>query len=316
MDVLFVNLCGFCVGVDCVIEIVKCVIEILGVLIYVCYEVVYNCFVVDDFKSCGVIFVEEFDEVLDNNMVIFSVYGVFQVVCLEVDCCGLKVFDVICLLVIKVYLEVVWYCCVGCDVVLIGYVGYLEVEGMMGQWDCECGNGWIYLVEDVQDVDMLVLDQLENFVYIIQIILLVDDICSIIDVLCVCFLVMQGLKNDDICYVIQNCQDVVCDLVKCCDLVLVVGLFNSFNFNWFSELVWCEGVEFYLIDGVEEIDLVWVVGKQYIGFIVGVLVLQVLVDGVIEWFKVLGVSSIGEFDGEFELMVFVLLKELWLCLIF
>lgn len=315
MDVLFVNLCGFCVGVDCVIEIVKCVIEMLGVFIYVCYEVVYNCFVVDDLKQCGVIFVEEFDEVLDNNMVIFSVYGVLQVVCQEVECCGLKVFDVICLLVIKVYFEVVCYCCVGCDVVLIGYVGYLEVEGIMGQWNCEVGIGQIYLVEDVEQVVMLQINQLENFVYIIQIMLLVDDMCGIIDVLCECFLVMQGLKNDDICYVMQNCQDVVCDLVKCCDLVFVVGLLNSFNFNCLSELVCCEGVELYLIDGVYEIDLVWVVGKQYIGVIVGVLVLQVLVDGVLVCLVELGVIGVGELEGELELMVFVLLKELCLWLV-
>lgn len=77
MKILLVNFRGFCVGVDCVILIVEFVLEIYGVLIYVCYEVVYNCFVVDGLKVKGVIFVEELDEVFDDVIVIFFVYGVF-----------------------------------------------------------------------------------------------------------------------------------------------------------------------------------------------------------------------------------------------
>lgn len=97
-------------GVDCVIEIVECVIVMYGVLIYVCYEIVYNKYVVEDLKKKGVIFVEEFEEVLVGNIVIFSVYGVLKVVCDEVDVCGLCIYDVICLFVMKVYVEVVKMC--------------------------------------------------------------------------------------------------------------------------------------------------------------------------------------------------------------
>lgn len=45
-----------------------------------------------------------------GGMVIFSVYGVLWVVCEVVEVCGLCVFDVICLLVIKVYVEVLKMC--------------------------------------------------------------------------------------------------------------------------------------------------------------------------------------------------------------
>lgn len=76
MKILLVNFCGFCVGVDCVISIVECVLEFYQLLIYVCYEVVYNCFVVEGLKQCGVCFVEELNEVFDDNIVIFLVYGV------------------------------------------------------------------------------------------------------------------------------------------------------------------------------------------------------------------------------------------------
>jgi len=315
MDVLLANPRGFCAGVDRAIEIVKRAIETLGAPIYVRHEVVHNRFVVDDLKSRGAIFVEELDEVPDNNTVIFSAHGVSQAVRLEADRRGLKVFDATCPLVTKVHLEVARHCRAGRDVVLIGHAGHPEVEGTMGQWDRERGNGRIYLVEDVQDVDTLVLDQPENFAYTTQTALAVDDTRSIIDALRARFPAMQGPKNDDICYATQNRQDAVRDLAKRCDLVLVVGSPNSSNSNRLSELARREGVESYLIDGAEEIDPAWVVGKQHIGLTAGASAPQVLVDGVIERLKALGASSIGELDGEPESMVFALPKELRLRLI-
>ncbi|MBD3828282.1 4-hydroxy-3-methylbut-2-enyl diphosphate reductase [Stenotrophomonas sp.] len=315
MDVLLANPRGFCAGVDRAIEIVKRAIETLGAPIYVRHEVVHNRFVVDDLKSRGAIFVEELDEVPDNNTVIFSAHGVSQAVRLEADRRGLKVFDATCPLVTKVHLEVARHCRAGRDVVLIGHAGHPEVEGTMGQWDRERGNGRIYLVEDVHDVDTLVLDQPENFAYTTQTTLSVDDTRSIIDALRARFPAMQGPKNDDICYATQNRQDAVRDLAKRCDLVLVVGSPNSSNSNRLSELARREGVESYLIDGAEEIDPAWVVGKQHIGLTAGASAPQVLVDGVIERLKALGASSIGELDGEPESMVFALPKELRLRLI-
>lgn len=46
--------------------------------------------------------------------------------------CGLKVFDVMCFLVMKVYMEVICVSKMGIECILIGYVGYFEVEGIMG----------------------------------------------------------------------------------------------------------------------------------------------------------------------------------------
>ena len=88
---------GFCAGVDRAIEIVKRAIETLGAPIYVRHEVVHNRFVVDDLKQRGAIFVEELDEVPDNNTVIFSAHGVSQAVRQEAERRGLKVFDATCL---------------------------------------------------------------------------------------------------------------------------------------------------------------------------------------------------------------------------
>ncbi len=315
MDVLLANPRGFCAGVDRAIEIVKRAIETLGAPIYVRHEVVHNRFVVDDLKARGAIFVEELDEVPDDNTVIFSAHGVSQAVRQEADRRGLKVFDATCPLVTKVHLEVARHCRAGRDVVLIGHAGHPEVEGTMGQWSRERGTGQIYLVEDVDDVATLVIDQPENFAYTTQTTLSVDDTRSIIDALRTRFPAMQGPKNDDICYATQNRQDAVRDLAKRCDLVLVVGSPNSSNSNRLSELARRDGVESYLIDGADEIDPAWVAGKKHIGLTAGASAPQVLVDGVIARLKELGATGVGELDGEPESMVFALPKELRLRLV-
>jgi 4-hydroxy-3-methylbut-2-enyl diphosphate reductase len=315
MDVLLANPRGFCAGVDRAIEIVKRAIETLGAPIYVRHEVVHNRFVVDDLKARGAIFVEELDEVPDDNTVIFSAHGVSQAVRQEADRRGLKVFDATCPLVTKVHLEVARHCRAGRDVVLIGHAGHPEVEGTMGQWSRERGTGQIYLVEDVDDVATLVIDQPENFAYTTQTTLSVDDTRGIIEALRIRFPAMQGPKNDDICYATQNRQDAVRDLAKRCDLVLVVGSPNSSNSNRLSELARRDGVESYLIDGADEIDPAWVAGKKHIGLTAGASAPQVLVDGVIARLKELGATGVGELDGEPESMVFALPKELRLRLV-
>jgi len=315
MDVLLANPRGFCAGVDRAIEIVKRAIETLGAPIYVRHEVVHNRFVVDDLKQRGAIFVEELDEVPDGNTVIFSAHGVSQAVRQEADRRGLKVFDATCPLVTKVHFEVARHCRAGRDVVLIGHAGHPEVEGTMGQWKQEAGSGTIYLVEDVEQVATLELNQPDNFAYTTQTTLSVDDTRGIIEALRTRFPAMQGPKNDDICYATQNRQDAVRDLAKRCDLVLVVGSPNSSNSNRLSELARRDGVESYLIDGADEIDPAWVLGKKHIGLTAGASAPQVLVDGVIERLKELGAGNVGELEGEPESMVFALPKELRLRLI-
>ncbi len=315
MEVLLANPRGFCAGVDRAIEIVKRAIETLGAPIYVRHEVVHNRFVVDDLKQRGAIFVEELDEVPDGATVIFSAHGVSQAVRREAERRALKVFDATCPLVTKVHLEVARHCRAGRDVVLIGHAGHPEVEGTMGQWNREAGQGRIYLVEDIDDVEKLDIAQPQNLAYTTQTTLSVDDTRGIIDALRARYPAMQGPKNDDICYATQNRQDAVRDLARECDLVLVVGSPNSSNSNRLSELARREGVESYLIDDADEIDPAWVAGKQRIGLSAGASAPQVLVDGVIARLRELGAGNVSELAGEPESMVFALPKELRLRLV-
>ena len=310
MDVLLANPRGFCAGVDRAIEIVKRAIETLGAPIYVRHEVVHNRFVVDDLKQRGAIFVEELNEVPDGATVIFSAHGVSKAVRNEADHRGLKVFDATCPLVTKVHFEVARHCRAGRDVVLIGHAGHPEVEGTMGQWSREGGEGHIYLVEDIEGVAALEVSQPDNLFYTTQTTLSVDDTVGIIQALQARFPAIQGPKNDDICYATQNRQDAVRELASQCDLVFVVGSVNSSNSNRLRELAEVNGARAYLIDGAQDIRPEWLEGAKQVGVTAGASAPEVLVQGVVAHLQALGAGGVSELDGEPEDMVFALPKEL------
>jgi 4-hydroxy-3-methylbut-2-enyl diphosphate reductase len=310
MDIVLANPRGFCAGVDRAIEIVNRALETLGAPIYVRHEVVHNRYVVDDLKQRGAIFVEELDEVPDGATVIFSAHGVSQAVRGVAEARGLKVFDATCPLVTKVHLEVARQCRAGRDMVLVGHAGHPEVEGTMGQWRTGDGAGKIYLVENLDDIATLRVEQPDNLAYTTQTTLSVDDTRGIIAALRERFPGIQGPRNDDICYATQNRQDAVRELAQGCDLVLVVGSPNSSNSNRLRELAEREGVQAHLIDGADEIDPAWILGRRRVGVSAGASAPEVLVRGVIERLQALGAGSVSELAGKPEDMVFALPREL------
>ncbi len=310
MDIVLANPRGFCAGVDRAIEIVKRAIETLGAPIYVRHEVVHNRFVVEDLRQRGAVFVEELDEVPAGGTVIFSAHGVSQAVRSEAADRGLKIFDATCPLVTKVHIEVVRHCRAGRDVILIGHEGHPEVEGTMGQWQAEAGQGHIYLVEDVDDANQLEIAQPDNVAFTTQTTLSVDETRDVIEALKVKYPRLQGPRHDDICYATQNRQDAVRELAAECDLVLVVGSVNSSNSNRLRELAEKQGAASYLVDGAEHIDPAWLEGRVRIGVTAGASAPEVLVQGVIARLQALGGGSVRELHGEPEDMVFALPKEL------
>ncbi len=315
MDVLLANPRGFCAGVDRAIEIVKRAIDSLGAPIYVRHEVVHNRFVVEDLRQRGAVFVEELDEVPAGATVIFSAHGVSQAVRAEAERRGLKVFDATCPLVTKVHIEVARHCRAGRDVILIGHAGHPEVEGTMGQWKREFGEGRIYLVEDLACVASLQVNQPDQLAYTTQTTLSVDDTREIIAALQARFPAIQGPKHDDICYATQNRQDAVRLLAGRCEVVLVVGSVNSSNSNRLRELAEKQGARAYLIDGASHIDPAWVTGVARVGVTAGASAPEILVQGVVNRLQELGAGTVEHLEGEPEDVVFALPKELRITLV-
>ena len=309
MDILLANPRGFCAGVDRAIDIVNRALDIFGAPIHVRHEIVHNRFVVESLKERGAVFVDELDEVPDNAIVIFSAHGVSQAVRREADKRGLRVFDATCPLVTKVHIEVARYSGEGRECILIGHAGHPEVEGTMGQYDTRAG-GRIYLVEDIDDVENLVVANPARLAYVTQTTLSVDDTARVIDALRVRFPAIQGPRKDDICYATQNRQDAVKQLALECDLVLVVGSPNSSNSNRLRELAQRCGASAQLIDGPEDIRAEWFEGKRRIGITAGASAPEVLVRAVIERLAAMGAAPPEEMDGRVENISFSMPREL------
>ena len=295
MEVLLANPRGFCAGVDRAIEIVERALQLFGAPIYVRHEVVHNRFVVDDLKQKGAIFVEELDQIPDDNYVIFSAHGVSKAVQREAGRRQLKVFDATCPLVTKVYMEVSRYSRKGIETVLIGHKGHPEVEGTMGQYD-RANGGNIYLVESAEDVRKLKVQNPHGLRFVTQTTLSKDDTAIVIDCLRETFPDIQGPKKDDICYATQNRQDAVKQLAEHCDLILVVGSRNSSNSNRLREIASNKQIEGYLIDSEDDIKPEWLENKSCVGVTAGASAPELLVQNVVNFLQRHGAghaSSLG-----------------------
>ena len=307
MDILLATPRGFCAGVERAISIVERALEKYGAPIYVRHEVVHNRYVVDGLKAKGAIFVEELAEVPDGATVIFSAHGVPQSVRHEADARGLRVFDATCPLVTKVHLEVSRLHKQGYEIVMIGHKGHPEVEGTMGQ-----ATGPMYLVENIDDVAQLRVgaDNTAPLAYVTQTTLSVDDAQVVVAALRRRFPDIVGPKKDDICYATQNRQDAVKAMGGKVDVVIVVGSKNSSNSNRLREVAENDGVPAYLVDGAEQIEPQWLLGRHRIGLTAGASAPEVLVEGVISRCKELGARSVAVLPGAAEDVNFPLPKAL------
>ena len=308
MEILLANPRGFCAGVDRAIEIVERAIQLFGAPIYVRHEVVHNRFVVDDLKNKGAIFVDELDQVPDDNYVIFSAHGVSLAVQREAASRQLKVFDATSPLVTKVHMEVSRYSRKGIETILIGHRGHPEVEGTMGQYERSNG-GDIYLVESSEDVHKLKVNNPAELRYVTQTTLSKDDTAIVIDNLHAVFPMIQGPRKEDICYATQNRQDAVKQLAERCDLILVVGSNNSSNSNRLREIAENKNIEGYLIDSDADIELEWLENKTCIGVTAGASAPELLVNNVVTFLQAHGAGKASSM-GFTEDVIFPLPKTL------
>lgn len=309
MKILLAQPRGFCAGVSRAIDVVKHVLNIEEPPVYVRHEVVHNRYVVDDLRNQGAIFVDELDEVPDGAVVIFSAHGVSQAVKLEADKRHLKVYDATCPLVTKVHIEVQRASKENKECVLIGHKGHPEVIGTLGQYESEYSK--IYLIESIKDVESLKVEHPENLFFTTQTTLSVDETKDIVDALKQKYPTVSSPKKEDICYATQNRQNAVKDLAKQSDIVLVVGSKNSSNSNRLRELAEKLGVPSYLIDGPQDIDDGWFIGRKTVGLTAGASAPEELVEKMIDKLKVsLNCNDVEILDGVEEKIVFPLPKKL------
>lgn len=309
MKIRLANPRGFCAGVDRAIDIVERAIMLFGAPIYVRHEVVHNRHVVEGLREQGARFVDELHEVPDGATVIFSAHGVSKAVEEEARRRGLTVFDATCPLVTKVHMEVRRFAREAREVILIGHDGHPEVEGTLGRFDSSFG-GRIHLVESVADAERVTIQHPEKLAFVTQTTLSVDDTAEIVETLRRRFPTLASPRKEDICYATQNRQDAVKDLLRECDVLIVVGSITSSNSNRLVELGTRAGVPAYRVDGAADLDRAWFEGRRCVGLTAGASAPELLVREVIDRLREWGAEPPQELAGRAEQVVFSLPREL------
>ena len=123
------------------------------------------------------------------------------------------------------------------------------------------------------------------------------------------FLKLQGPHKEDICFATPNRQDAVKKLARKSDVVFVVGSPNSANSNRLREIAELRNVSAYLIDGPEQIQREWLVGKKIVGVTAGASAPESQVQKVIQFLST-GCNTAVELKGPEENLSFSLPPKL------
>ncbi len=283
------------------VEIVEHALVLYGAPIYVLHQIVHNQQVIHDLEERGVIFTEDMKSIPPGTVTVLSAHGVSDAVMEAARTQDLEIIDATCPLVTKVHIQAQRYSKEGYEVVIIGHRGHVEVEGTYGRV-----RGTVHVVGSVEDVQALVVYNPNRVAYVTQTTLSLDDTRSIVQALKNRFPDVHGPELSDICYATQNRQNAVRNLATKVDVILVVGARNSSNSSRLQEVGKMSGVDAYLIQDADEISPNWFVNGSRIGITAGASTPEVLVQGVLDRLRKLGVNSIHEMEGVTEDITFKL----------
>ena len=298
---------GFCAGVTRAIEIVELAIKKYGPPVYVNHEIVHNKYVIDELSDKGAVFLDNINDAPPDRPFIFSAHGVSKDVELHANKQNKIVINATCPLVTKVHVQAMKFFELGYRIILIGHKNHPEVIGTMGQLP----SGSIELVETVSDVMKLSINDNDNFAYLTQTTLSLDDTKKIIEALKVRLPKIISSPKEDICYATSNRQKAIKEYAQMCDAFIVVGSSNSSNSNRLVEVAKNAGCEnSILLENEVNLNV-----KDYelmtsIGISSGASVPDILVKNVINKFAEFYQVTIEELSLGNENVTFKLPKEL------
>lgn len=283
---------GFCAGVVRAIETVNNTIDQNGPPVYVLHEIVHNKHVICELEKKGAEFVEELEQIPQGAICIFSAHGVSKKVEQQAVEYGFETVDGTCPLVSSIHRIVEKYASEQYDIIIIGHRNHPEVEGTAGRTHKN-----VYIVTNEKDAEELQITKPHKCAFVTQTTLSQDDVSKIRTILLRRFPDIVSSKSN-ICYATQNRQDAVKKLAEEVELILVVGSKNSSNSNRLRETALQAGVESYLIDDSNDLDMEWFENKNKIGITAGASAPERLVTEVVEWIRSRWRSHYREMEGE------------------
>ena len=248
---------GFCAGVEMAIKALAWMVRAFDPPVYCYHEIVHNQIVVDAFRSQGVHFVDDIDEVPAGRPIMLSAHGSAPEVLASARQRGSFVVDSVCPLVTKVHHEVKVRAAKGYRIVYVGHEGHEEAVGTMA-----VAPDAIDRVESIAEVDAL--PQHDGAVA-----LLAQTTLSHRDWEGVAVRVKERFPDvwtpgrSDLCFATTNRQSSLLAMAERCDAIVVIGSANSSNTTALARLATDAGCQHVVrVNTAEELrdDLQGVVG--------------------------------------------------------
>ncbi|MAG10562.1 MAG: 4-hydroxy-3-methylbut-2-enyl diphosphate reductase [Actinobacteria bacterium] len=214
---------GFCAGVEMAIKALAWMVRAFDPPVYCYHEIVHNQIVVDAFRSQGVHFVDDIEEVPTGRPIMLSAHGSAPEVVASARQRGSFVVDSVCPLVTKVHHEVKVRAAKGYRIVYVGHEGHEEAVGTMA-----VAPDAIDRVETIAEVDAL--PQHDGAVA-----LLAQTTLSHRDWEGVAVRVKERFPDvwtpgrSDLCFATTNRQSSLLAMAERCDAIVVIGSANSSN---------------------------------------------------------------------------------------
>jgi len=248
---------GFCAGVEKAIKALDWMTKVFAPPVYCYHEIVHNQFVVDHFKSLGVVFVNDVAEVPNGSPLMLSAHGSPPSVIADAQSNGGTVIDAVCPLVTKVHHELKVRSRKGYTVLYVGHEGHEEAVGTMA-----VAPESVHLIQTEADIDA-VAQMAGPFALLSQTTLSLDEWQDLRDYAIAIIPDLWLPNRSDLCFATTNRQAALREIAAAADAVVVIGSANSSNTVALTKVassVGCESV--FRVNAASELpgDLSGVIG--------------------------------------------------------
>jgi len=214
---------GFCAGVEKAIKALDWMTRIFEPPVFCYHEIVHNQFVVDHFRSLGVVFVDDVADVPSGAPVMLSAHGSPPQVIESARRSGGTVIDAVCPLVTKVHHELKVRARKGYTILYVGHEGHEEAVGTMA-----VAPKSAHLIESTGDIDAL-SGREGPFALLSQTTLSLDEWQHLREYAEQTFLDIWMPNRSDLCFATTNRQAALRAIAADADAVIVIGSANSSN---------------------------------------------------------------------------------------
>jgi 4-hydroxy-3-methylbut-2-enyl diphosphate reductase len=214
---------GFCAGVEKAIKALDWMTRVFEPPVFCYHEIVHNQFVVDYFKSLGVVFIDDVADVPSGAPVMLSAHGSPPQVIETARQSGGTVIDAVCPLVTKVHHELKVRARKGYTVLYVGHEGHEEAVGTMA-----VAPESVHLIESTDDIDRLASEE-GPFALLSQTTLSFDEWQYLREYAEQKFPNIWMPNRSDLCFATTNRQTALRAIATEASAVVVIGSANSSN---------------------------------------------------------------------------------------